>query len=365
MIKDPFIQPRFVGPRFEGHTLPLSAAKDLAAYEELVTELAKHLWRKKKGGRQRVPKGFAEGFNLHLEKIDEGSSKLAIVAMMLTTGVEWFDVIPHEINEAKDLINAVIATEEGDALPTEFPKDLYSYFNRLGRSLEPGEFIEWAPDSPANKAVLTPEKRKRLVLGHRETYEAEVDVIGSVEELDAGKKTGTLRVEKGSVGFSFDDPFFADLKEALGVKTMCVRIQGIGVFDVNEKLSSIIEIDQLEQISHYPLASAIENLQTLSGGWLEGGGMAPSESDLESLVNEVSARFPDLLEYPSVVPTEEGNVVFEWIRPNLRIELEVNFPEKKLELYSTNLADSSFVEEVFSRDEWEIAYARVNQILGR
>ena len=67
MAKEPFIQPKFVGPRFDENTLPLSAAKDLVAYEELVVELAKHLYLTKNRDRQRVPKGFADGFHLHLE----------------------------------------------------------------------------------------------------------------------------------------------------------------------------------------------------------------------------------------------------------------------------------------------------------
>jgi hypothetical protein len=83
MTQEPFIQPRFVGPRFEGHTLPLSAAKDLSAYEELVLELAKHLFRQKNQDRVRLPKNFASGFSLHIERIDDGSAKPALVAMML------------------------------------------------------------------------------------------------------------------------------------------------------------------------------------------------------------------------------------------------------------------------------------------
>ncbi len=130
----PFIQPRFVGPRFEGHTLPLSAAKDLAAYEELVLELAKHLFRPKNPDRVRLPKGFANGFSLHIERIDDGSAKPAPVAMMLAG--QLFNDLPAEITEAKDLINSVIATDAGQPFPTAFPKHHYSYFNRIGRSLE-------------------------------------------------------------------------------------------------------------------------------------------------------------------------------------------------------------------------------------
>jgi hypothetical protein len=358
MTQEPFIQPRFVGPRFEGHTLPLSAAKDLAAYEELVLELAKHLVRQKHG---RVKKSFAQGFSLHIERIDDGSAKPALLAMMLGALLPG---LPPEIVEAKDLINSVIATEAGQAFPTAFPKDCYSYFNRIGRSLEEGESIEWLPDSPTNKTVLTPVKRKRLVLAHRETYEAEVNVGGLVESLDAKRRTGTLSsLENQTVTFAFDDPFFSDLKEALGNRRLNVSLKGIGVFDVNDRLTAIIAIEQLDLLPHLKLVGGIEALLELQDGWLEGGGKAPAPASLTGLMNEVVRTFPADLEYPAVVPTEDGNVVFEWIRPHARIELEVNFADERLELYASNLKTNQFVEATYLQDGWAEAFAKVSTLL--
>lgn len=362
MNQEAFIQPRFVGSRFEGHTLPLSAAKDLAAYEELVLELAKHLFRLKQKDRIRVPKGFAAGFSLHIERIDDGSAMPALVATML--GAQLFSSLPPEITEAKDLINAVIATDACQMFPASFPKDFYSYFNRIGRSLEEGEHIEWVPDSPTNKTVLTPTKRKRLVLAHRETYEAEVKAVGLVEELDAKKKTGTLRtLDQEAIAFVFDDPFFADLKEALGNQVIHARVKGIGVFDVNDRLSSIIEIEQLECLPHFKLVSAIDALSSLPNGWLEGNGIAPKSEDINWLTNEVAKSFPESLEHPSAAPTEEGHVIFEWIRPHARVELEVNFADQRLEIYSTNLRTNQFVEETFSLKQWAEAFGKVSGLL--
>lgn len=358
MTQEPFIQPRFVGPRFEGHTLPLSAAKDLAAYEELVLELAKHLVRQKHG---RVKKGFAQGFSLHIERIDDGSAKPALVAMMLGT---LLPDLPAEIVEAKDLINAVIATEAGQPFPAGFPKDCYSYFNRIGRSLEEGESIEWLPDSPTNRTVLTPAKRKRLVLAHRETYEAEVIVEGLVESLDTKRRTGTLSsLENQAVTFVFDDPFFVDLKEALGNRKLTVNLKGIGVFDVNDRLTAITEIEQLELLPHLELVFSIEALQNLQDGWLEGGGKAPDPEHLSWLMNEMVRDFPADLEYPAVVPTEDGNVVLEWIRPEARIELEVNFADQRLELYASNLKTDQFVEKTYPQNGWPDAFAEVSSLL--
>jgi hypothetical protein len=358
MTQEPFIQPRFVGPRFEGHTLPLSAAKDLAAYEELVLELAKHLVRQKHG---RVKKGFAQGFSLHIERIDDGSAKPALVAMMMGA---LLSELPREIVEAKDLINSVVATEAGQAFPAAFPKDCYSYFNRIGRSLEEGESIEWLPDSSSNKTVLTPVKRKRLVLAHRETYEAEVYVAGEVESLDTKRRTGTLSsLENQTVTFAFDDPFFSDLKEALGNRRLNVSLKGIGVFDVNDRLTAITAIEQLELLPHLELVGGIEALLALHDGWLEGGGKAPDHERMSWLMNEMVRAFPADLEYPAVVPTEDGNVVFEWIRPHARIELEVNFADGRLELYATNLKTNQFVEDTYPQDGWADAFGKVSTLL--
>lgn len=363
MNKEAFIQPRFVGPRFEQATLPLSVAKDLAAYEELVVELAKHLFRKKHDDRERVPKGFCSDFSLHIEKIDDGSAKPALVAMLM--GAQLINPIPIELHEARELINQVIATEVGQPLPAAFPKDFYSYFNRIGRSLEERERIEWAPNAPDNQAVLDPTKRKRLVLAHRETYEAAVEVMGRVEALDVKKKTGMLRkLDGAAVAFDYDDPFFSDLKKALGDSTLQVRILGFGVFDVNDRLDSIVEIDRLDAVAHYDLISRVESLATLENGWLEGRGIAPTWDHLAWLSNELSKAFPEGLGYPSVAPTEEGNVVLEWMKPHARIELEVNFHEKKLELYATNLKTGHFEEKVFGVAQWAAAFPAVEALLS-
>jgi hypothetical protein len=360
MTKPPFIQPRFVGPRFEGHSLPLSAAKDLEAYEDLVLELAKHLYRQKNPRRARTPRGFATGFSLHIERIDDGSAMPALVAWipgMLS------ETLPPEITEAKDLINSVIATEAGQSFPTNFPRDLYSYFNRIGRSLEEGEQIEWLPDSPTNKTVLTPTKRKRLVLANRETYEAEINVLGLVEELNSKSKTGTLRTrDHETIPFNYDDPFFAELRASLGSKTTYVRVKGIGVFDGNDRLGSVTEIEQIETLPHFALVSAIEALADLPTGWLEGHGSAPSSDRLNWLSNEVTRAFPESLEYPSVVPTEEGHVIFEWMRSHSRIELEFNFSENRIELYATNLNTKQFTEQPFETGQWGEAFAAIQQM---
>lgn len=362
MSKELFIQPRFVGPRFDEHTLPLSAAKDLAAYEELVVELAKHLYLSKNSDRKRVPKGFADGFHLHLERVDEGS---AMPLLALVVAGALVNPLPLEFAEAKSLINEVIATGESEKLPVAFPKELYSYFNRIGRSLEASERLEWTPGNTANPSALTPAKRKRLALAVGATYEAEVDIVGQVYTLNTDRCEGQLRTgENDRVTFEYDEPFLGELKKALGNRVLYAHIEGVGVFDVNDRLKSIKEIGQLEVIPHYALTSAIDALNLLENGWLEGHGVAPDSKNLARLSEELIESFPLGIDYPAVVPTEDGNVSLEWIRPSARIELEVNFAGNRLELYATDIESDMFVDESFEAEDWAGAFEKITYLLG-
>jgi len=189
-------------------------------------------------------------------------------------------------------------------------------------------------------------------------------VIGLVEVLDAKKKTGILRVPGNeAISFVYDDPFFVDLKDALGNPVIHARVKGVGVFDVNDRLCSVIEIEQLECLPHYPLVSKIDALALLSDGWLEGRGIAPTGANLDWLTSEVAINFPEDLAYPSVAPIEDGNVSFEWIQPHARVELEVNFAEKQLELYATNLSTAAFVEQTFTHEQWGAAFEKIRGLL--
>jgi hypothetical protein len=353
-----FIQPRFVGARFEGRKFPISAAKDLAAYERLLVGLAKHLV-KRKHGKSRVPKGFFDGFELNLSHVDQGSACPALVVVISGT---LLTAIPPEVTEAKILINSVIESGARGEFPAEFPKEFYTYFNRIGCSLREDEHIEWTPKD-ANKTLLNQTIRKRLVLAYKETYEDKVDVVGRVEELDSKAKTGALRAEgNAKIMFAFSDPFFNELKEALRSPSQFVRMKGIGVFNVNKNLETINVIEETDTITHYPLVKRVEKLEKLQRGWHEGRGEALNKKRLDWLLGKVVLFYPEGLPYPSVVPTEEGNVIFEWMQPDSTVELEFNFSASQLEFYASK-GKNEFLEETFKETQMEKAFARISAFL--
>lgn len=124
------------------------------------------------------------------------------------------------------------------------------------------------------------------------------------------------------------------------------------------------EIEQLEIIPHYALTSAIADLNGLENGWLEGHGVAPDPANLARLTDELIEAFPPGIDYPAVVPTEDGNVSLEWIKPSARIELEVNFADGRLELYATDIQTDTFVDDSFDMEDWAGAFVKVTSLLA-
>ena len=221
-MKAEFLRPRFDGGRFAEHTLPLEVARDLAAYEMLVVELAKRLYLQANQNRQRVPKGFGADFHLHLQAIEPGSAVpvLAIVAASLLP----LDNGAHPYFErARDLVAECVRSTQGP-LPSGFPRELLVHFNQVGRSLHDGESLELAQG-----AVLTPQRRKQLVLAADKVYEREIELAGTIGEADWEKSTFRLRLTDGSqVIVPMPESFHAQAREYGGRNRFQVTVKGVG-----------------------------------------------------------------------------------------------------------------------------------------
>ena len=106
-----FLRPRLVGRRFDEHTLPLDILKDFSALEEMLIEVAKRQYLAAHPDRQRTPKGFTKGLELHLTAVEEGSAipviALAFATLFPSADADYFD-------QAKDQIVEAIAVEIAD-----------------------------------------------------------------------------------------------------------------------------------------------------------------------------------------------------------------------------------------------------------
>lgn len=309
-MKAAFIQPRFDGTRFAEHTLPLEVAKDLAAYETLVVELAKHLYLQEHKGRQRVPKGFDADFHLHLEKVDDGSAKPML--SVVTAGLLAFGAGGHPYFEnARDLITECINSPEGQ-LPSAFPRNLLVYFNQVGRSLRDDERME-LPGAGGTTAVLTPDRRKHLVLAVEKVYQREVELNGTIGEADWEKSTFRLRLPDGNYAvIPMPESFHPQAREYGGRPRFQVAVKGVGTFDSWDKLQKVVSVESLDVQPNYQLSAGFDALMEITDGWLDGAGVAPDKTKLSNIAEEMIGRYPENLPIPAMVPTPEGNLLLEW-----------------------------------------------------
>lgn len=312
-MKTEFIQPRFDGRRFEEHTLPIEVARDLAAYETLVIELAKHLYLEAHSDRQRVPKGFSADFHLHLERIDDGCAR-PLLSVVVANDLGLPGGFSTYFERARDLISDCIAAPDGQ-LPAMFPRALLAHFNQVGRSLHSDETLE-LPRAGAAPAVLTPERRKRLVLAAEGVYEREVELIGAISEADWEKSSFRLRLGNGAqITVAMPQNFHSEARQFGGRPRHQVTLKGIAAFDSSDALQKVVTVESLEVQKNYDLVKRFDELGELQNGWLDGDGSALDPDQLALISEKFANLFPERVPLPVIVATPSGNILFEWELP--------------------------------------------------
>lgn len=358
-MKVDFLQPRFDGARFNEHTLPLEVAKDLAAYETLVVELAKRLYLQDHTERQRVPKGFGADFHLHLERIDEGSAK-PMLAVVAAAALALGDGGNTYFERARELITQCIGAVDG-VLPGEFPSDLLVYFNQIGRSLRPDETIEF-PGADQSVARLTPESRKKLVLAASQVYERPVELSGSIIEANWEKSTFQMRLTDGTVcTVPMPESFHSQARNFGGKLRDQVTVKGIANYDGWDRLQKVVSVDALEIQQNFQIATRLDEIRSLHNGWYDGAGIALNSEALDQIASRLIDHYPESLELPAIVPTPEGNLLLEWHTEG-EPSVDITLSDMKAEFHAfRNGAD---VEATFMLSEsngWQQLFAILSQ----
>jgi hypothetical protein len=363
-VKTEFVKPSFEGTRFDQHTLPLEFAKDLVAYEELVVALAKHLYFQAHPDRQRVPRGFDKDFSLHFQQIDEGSAR-PIIAMVTAAALTLSTLNTTYFEKARDVIAECIqAQDTGQPLPPTFPKELLDYFNVFGRSLREGERIVLStPNSGA--AILTPAGRKALVLGAHASYARELDVTGSIREIDWEKKTFRLKIDDGgTVSVPLSEKFDDEIRKAGGKLLWRATIKGVGEFDSFDGLQRLTEIHSMLVLPNYCVVSQVDELAALTNGWCHEQSKAPNSALLDWAVSKFEATYPAELGLLMIGASPEGNLFIEWILNQWRISAEIIYPSFKCEFQAVNLNDRECVDSTFDLaldSGWDDFYSAVRR----
>ena len=354
-----FAQPRLIGDRFEGGVIPVEALAELAAYRDLVLEVAKALFRQAHG-RARVRQGFTAEFAIALRHIGDGSAHTELVRpapLMLRQLVG-----PDEFERARDLVAETVASVgAGRGVPPEFPPALLGRFNLFGRRLGPGEAIELIGPGASEGPRYTPEVRKKLVFqGSGETVEEAVDLLGEAIAIDVQKRTFTVSQEDGTplvVPLADDDEEL--VLDAIGRRTeVQLRVVGIGERDRRDRLVRVSEVDSVELVpvadpDRTPIAVQLRTLRDLEPGWIDGEGEVPEPEGLRWLEALLLRLTAEGLPTPRLYPTLEGGVHAEWAIRGWEISATFDLDTKRATLLAASPSDPS--EDV--EDELDLAAA--------
>jgi len=360
-VKKPFLNPRLIGTRYEEGSVPLDVIREWASFEELVLELARRLYLEEHPERKRVPRGFIENFALHISGVAEGSA-VPHIDRVLTGGRE--DNPENEVyyTRARNLVLGVIAAAAlHSAIPSEFPKDLLSRFDRIGRSLREDERIEFvSPDTPAdNPAVLDRDTYKRLALLAAEEYQAEAELRGRVTEFDLARKTFLFSLLDGNrvQGVWTKEtrgPLFEALQGCFSDRQK-VRLLAFAALDASDRPKRLVEVLQVEPLDPLDVPARLEELKTLRRGWLNGEGEPLDPEGLTWLANGWKTTSPAVLPNPYVYPTPQGGVQLEWSVGSWELSAEVDLDRKRTYFVAVDIgggATDEFDVDMSSPDGW-------------
>lgn len=349
-----FVRFRFAGGRFDSHTIPFDVLPDLAAYRELIVEVAKHLYRQR-NDKQRVPRGFAESFQLGLADVEGGNSATAFgrrfspPAEPHTQADLGFPLHFEYFEASRNLIDQVIAAANDDqTIPGDLPGELLKRFNRFGQSLKAGEHTEISHTgvSPVRYDSTT---RKRIVLSANPTYEDNLDQRFTITGGDLHTNTVHVVSESGEhYDLRVDTAYLCD--KTISRRRHQVRVVGTGSYDRQDRLSKIVECRELIFTDDEPRRASENRLDEIArtpAGWFEEDNPAPSPEAVARMrafveMATVEAGVPA----PYLYPLPDGGVTAEWTRGDWEISATVVAGILKIELHGLNTATDADVESV-------------------
>ena len=361
-----FLKPRLVGARFDEHSVPLEFLKDFAALEEMIIEVAKWKFRQAHPDRARVPRGFTDGLELHLTKVEDGS---AIPVIALVFGTLFPSANATYFDQAREaIIEAVASANQSQDSTSQLPPNLLGYFDRFGRSLREGERMEF---TAANQQVasLTTETRRKLIRASQAVeWTEEVTLLGLISEADQARMSFELELKDGTklTAPLYNQHLDTVLEAFSGYrKGLRVQLQGVVKKNRQDQLKSIESVEHVSPLDPLDVAARMEELAELQDGWLDGKGHAPERAALDWLARSFEVNFNPDLSLPYLYPTAEGGIQAEWPAGNWEVTLDINLSNKTAEYQAFNLTTqvcNECVLDLSQPDAWMQLNERLSQL---
>lgn len=368
MNRQPFMRPILHGPRFDGGGVPFEVLGDLAALEQMLVEVAKHKFRQANAGRIRAPRGFSDRVQLQLVAVADGSAVVEIALAVASAMLPGLEPERGYMIEARDaIVEGIAAAGAGQPITAFLPETTLGYFDRFGRSLRDGEWIEL--ERAGRQSVrFDREVRRRLVLASPSANELteEVALRGRVPEADQQTRSFHLLLTDGrKVKMPIDEAHLEVVIEAFnGWRSgQGVEVRGIGRFDRNNRLLGVDSVVDVTLLDPLDVAARIEELGTLRDGWLDGAGIAPSRDGLAWLEAWLTSPAAENLPAPHLYPTPEGGVQAEWTIGASEVSAEIDLENKSAAIHRLDLSTGADTEDVLDLVD-PVALERLAAILA-
>jgi hypothetical protein len=366
MNQDRFLAPRLVGARFDQHSLPLEILKDFAVFEEMLLEVSKWQFLASNPDRKRIPRGFSSGLELDLSEI-EGGSAIAVIsfvasALFANPNATYFEQARNHI------IEAVASADQGTT--PALPPFLLSYFDRLGRSLHEGEYIEFNRQG-GSVAKLGLATRKRLIYASQaQKWTEDMSLKGRISAMDKGCMSFDLELKDGTrLKAPLSEQHLAAVESALSAYPV-LRVQRRGVVkkDRQDHFKSLETVEHMTQLDPLDVESRLEELAELNPGWLDGKGLALDRNSLQMLARDFENCFDPTLPLPYLYPTAEGGVQAEWSINQWEISLEIDLRQRSAQYQALFLPDQHTEEALFNladQADWLLLSSALGAILAQ
>jgi len=359
-----FLRPVFCGTRFDGGRLPLEVVGELGVYRRIVLAVAKHLFKAKNKGRQRVPKGFEQDLVLYIREVEVGS---AVPVVMRKKGAEVGDQLslyPDYFLDARRMVAKQIAAPT--AVESGFPTAVLRMFGQLGASLKEDEAIEFqVPEGPT--AVYTQATRRRLSLLAGNTYDDEFGIVGHVTGLNTRKRTFEIQTGDGSVAGPLPEELVPAFSDVLGPPPLLVHVTGIGRWNANASLLEILSVDDVtlhdDDAERRDVHARLKVLAELDDGWLQGDGSAIPEPILRigaRLIERMSAKG---VTAPYIYPTEGGGLSIEWSFRDSEVSVELDPQSEEATFFGLQTHSRATRESAVRLDDVSVAAQKLTDLV--
>lgn len=339
-----FMRPHLLGARFEGKSIPLEVLRDLSVLQEMIIEVAKWQFLSEHSDRKRSPRGFAEGVEIRLTNVEDGSAIPILTLFLASQALPTFEPNLPYFEKARELIvSAVYAAEHEQAITEHLPEKFLSYFDTMGRSLRDGEAVEFSTKAHPTPAHLNKETRRRLVLAspRAQKLTEETVVRGLIPEADQEAMSFQIQLPDGH---KIKAPLNEQHREIIidafnGYRDSArVMIQSMGLFDRQNRLVEIQSIEHVTPLDPLDPVSRLEELRCLKSGWLDGRGEALSSEGIDWLITNLECHFfYEEIKLPHLYPTLNGGIQAEWNLAQKDMSLEIDLITHRASWHSLHL----------------------------